>query len=163
MNWKQKLQLYGIVKLFGYIVGAIGMLFKMIYSLLKSFWNTPPEVNPIVKPDVPVPVDPNKPKRPVIDALRKLFRKKMRFNPAPGILVVTKTGKKRTIGSVTIHVCQIVDTHFDDSNNFPADSLIEVRHDDLKPLYKQPENIPSDGFLVDAMNVDGYYTEAEHE
>ncbi len=75
MNWKQKLQLYGIVKLFGYILGAIGTLFKMIYSLIKSFWETPPEKNPIVKPDVPVTPD-NKPKRPLLDKLKELLNKR---------------------------------------------------------------------------------------
>jgi hypothetical protein len=75
MNWKQKLQLYGIVKLFGYIVGAIGLFFRMIFDLLKSFWNTPAKKNPIVKPDIPVTPD-NKPKRPIIDKLKEILKGK---------------------------------------------------------------------------------------
>jgi hypothetical protein len=75
MDWKQKLQLYGIVKLFGYIVGAIGLLFKMIFDLFKSFWNTPAKKNPIVKPDIPVPIDPKR-KKPFLDALNKILNRK---------------------------------------------------------------------------------------
>ena len=75
MDWKQKLQLYGIVKLFGYIIGAIGLCFRMIFDLLKSFWNTPANKNPIVKPDVPVPNEPKR-KRPLFDLLDKLFKRK---------------------------------------------------------------------------------------
>lgn len=75
MNWKQKLQLYGIVKLFGYILGAIGTLFKMIWDLLTSFWNTPANKNPIVKPDIPKPDEP-KCKKPFLDALNKILNRK---------------------------------------------------------------------------------------
>ncbi len=81
----------------------------------------------------------------------------LEFRPSPGILVVTKTDKKRTLGSVTHYLCRIVNVHYDNQNDFPMDALVEVRHEDLKPLYDYPINKPSENFTVDVMNVDGYY------